>query len=161
MKQEQKTLRLKSVPESIHQVERLIEEVCNDNNLNHNYLGCISVVLTEVFDNALEHGNMNDPNKFIQIDFEKTSTGLKFCVADEGNGFDYKKIPDIKEDGKEKIFPGKGILLIKLLADEVTYIEPGNRVELGFKTSAINFETSVDRLKKFQDYSVPAKHVAK
>ncbi len=161
MKEAQKTLRLKSIPESIHQVEQLIEEVCNDNNLNHKYLGCISVVLTEAFNNALKHGNMNDPKKFIQIDFEKTSTGLKFCVTDEGYGFDYNKIPDIKDDGTEKEFPGRGILVIKLLADEVTYVEPGNKVELGFKTSAINFETSVDRLRKFQDYSVPAKHVAK
>lgn len=161
MKQEQKTLRLKSIPESIHQVERLIEQVCDDNNLNHSYLGCISVVLTEAFDNALKHGNKNDPNKFIQVEFETTSTGLKFSITDEGCGFDYKKIPDNKDDGKDKVFPGKGILVIKLLADEVTFIEPGNRVELGFKTSAINFETSVDRLKKFQDYSVPAKHNAK
>jgi len=159
MRQEQKKLRLKSMPESIHQLEGLIEEICDDDNLNHNYLGCISVALTEAFNNALEHGNKNNPEKFISIDFQKTSTGLEFKIKDEGDGFDYKSIPDVKDDGKEKTFPGRGIFLIKTLADDVEFIGKGNEIEIGFKISSINYETAVDRLKKFKDYSESAKKV--
>ena len=86
MKQEQKTLRLKSVPESINQLEILVEEVCDAYKLNHSYLGCISVATTEAFQNALTHGNQNDPNKIIVVDFQKSSTGVSFTVKDEGNG---------------------------------------------------------------------------
>ncbi|MEZ5198246.1 MAG: ATP-binding protein [Bacteroidales bacterium] len=93
MRQEQKTLRLKSMPESIHQLEGLIEEICDHNNLNHNYLGCISVALTEAFSNALIHGNMQDQKKFITISYQKTSTGLSFSIEDEGEGFDHRSIP--------------------------------------------------------------------
>ena len=82
MRQEQKKLRLRSLPESINQLEGLIEEICDDYNLNHNYLGCITVSLTEAFNNALQHGNKNNPEKFILIDFQKTSTGLYFKIKD-------------------------------------------------------------------------------
>ncbi len=161
MKQEQKTLKLKSVPESIHQVEKLIEQVCDEYNLNNNYLGCVTIALTEAFTNALEHGNKNDPEKFITITFDKTSSGLSFRVKDEGEGFDYNAMPDIKDDGKEKVFPGRGIFLIKTLCDNINFVDPGNEIEIGFQISSINFETAVDRLKKFKDYSESAKKVAK
>jgi serine/threonine-protein kinase RsbW len=161
MRQEQKTLRLKSLPESIHQVERLIEEICDSNNLNKSYFGCISVALTEAFTNALEHGNKRNPEKFITINYEKTSSGLMFNIKDEGEGFNFHNIPDIKDDGQEKIFPGRGIFLIKTLSDDVKFIEPGNEIEIGFKISSINYETAVDRIKKLKDYSESAKKVNK
>jgi serine/threonine-protein kinase RsbW len=157
MRQEQKSLKLKSQPSSLNQLERLIEEVCDDYNLNHNYLGCITVALTEAFSNALEHGNKNNPDKMIDIHFEKSSTGLSFRMKDEGDGFDFKSIPDVKDDGKEKVFPGRGIFLIKTLADEVNYVGKGNEIEIGFKISSINYETAVDRIKKFKDYNESAK----
>jgi serine/threonine-protein kinase RsbW len=161
MRQEQKTLRLKSVPESIHQVERLIEEICDSNNLNNSYLGCITVALTEAFTNALEHGNKRNPEKIITINFEKTSTGLMFNIKDQGEGFNFRNIPEIKDDGQEKIFPGRGIFLIKTLSDDVKFVEPGNEIEIGFKISSINYETAVDRIKKLKDYSESAKKVSK
>lgn len=152
MKQEQKTLRLKSVPESINQLEILIEEVCDAYNLNHNYLGCISVAATEAFQNALTHGNQSDPAKIILVDFQKTATGVSFTVKDEGDGFDYKAIPEIKDDGKEKTFPGRGIFLIKSLSDSLSFNEKGNAITIGFKTAGINIETAIDRAQKFQVY---------
>ncbi len=149
------------MPESINLLEGLIEEVCDDYNLNHNYLGCITVSLTEAFNNALEHGNKNNPEKFIFIDFQKTSTGLNFKIKDEGEGFNFKSIPDIKDDGKEKTFPGRGIFLIKTLADDVNFVGSGNALEIGFKISSINYETAVDRIKKMKEYSETAVKVVK
>ena len=153
MKQDQKTLQLPSVASSINQLEILIQDVCDKYNLNHNYLGCITVALTEAFENALEHGNQNNPDKTITIQFDKTDAGLSFYVKDEGNGFDHKAIPDVKDDGKEKVFPGRGIFLIKQLADDVNYIGNGSEVTIGFKTSSIHIETSVDRISKFKEYT--------
>jgi len=161
MRQEQKTLRLKSSPESIHLLEGLIEEVCDSNNLNHNYLGCITVALTEAFDNALVHGNKNNPDKIITFNYQKTSTGLLFSIKDEGDGFNFQSIPDVKDDGTEKEFPGRGIFLIKTLADDVEYMGTGNEIEIGFKISSINYETAVDRIKKFKDYSESVKKPVK
>jgi serine/threonine-protein kinase RsbW len=161
MRQEQKTLRLKSVPESIHEVERLIEEICDSNGLNQSYLGCISVALSEAFENALVHGNKRNPEKMIMITYEKTSSGLSFTIKDEGIGFNYQSIPEVKDDGQEKNFPGRGIFLIKTLSDNVSFVSPGNEIEIGFKISSINFETAVDRVKKLKDYSDSTSKVIK
>ncbi|MCD4665927.1 MAG: ATP-binding protein, partial [Bacteroidales bacterium] len=66
-----------------------------------------------------------------------------------------------KDDGKEKSFPGRGIFLIKTLADDVNFIGKGNEIEIGFKISSINFETAVDRIEKFKEYSETAQEVLK
>ncbi len=161
MTQEQKTIRLKSEPASLNQLERLIEEVCDAHNLNHSYLGCISVAVTEAFENALTHGNQNDPKKIIIVDFQKTSAGVTFSIKDDGNGFNHQAIPDLKDDGKDKEFPGRGIFLIKSLTDNVKFNEKGNQIDLGFKTTGINIETSVDRAEKFQVYKDTSQKVTK
>jgi len=161
MKQAQKTLRLKSVPESINQLEVLVEEVCDAYNLNQTYLGCISVATSEAFQNALIHGNQNDPDKIILVDFQKTSTGVSFTIQDEGDGFDHGAIPNIKDDGKEKTFPGRGIFLIKSLSDNVTFNKDGNEVNIGFKTTGINIETTIDRAQKFKVYIDSAQKIEK
>jgi serine/threonine-protein kinase RsbW len=153
MKQELKILKLKSVTESMNQLEHLIEEVCDQNNLNQTYQGCIAIVLTEAFENALHHGNKQNPEKTITIQFQKTQSGLQFVVKDEGEGFDYQSIPDLKENGHAKVFPGRGTFLIKSLSDDVRYIGNGNELEISFKTSSIDFETAVDRMSKFKEYS--------
>lgn len=153
MIQEQKTLELSSTMENVHQVEALIEEVCEDFNLNNTYLGCITVAVTEAFENAVNHGNNNDPSKKVILNFQKSSTGLSFSIKDEGKGFDYQSIPNAKgkEDGLH--FPGRGVFLIQSLADDVNYVGNGNELEIGFKISSINFETAVDRIKKLKKYS--------
>ncbi len=161
MKKEHKTLRLKSVPESVHKLEILIEEVCESNNLNHTYFGCISVAATEAFQNALTHGNQNDPDKIIVVDYQKTATGVSFSITDEGKGYDYRAIPDIKDDGKEKTFPGRGLFLIKSLSDEISFNEKGNEISIGFKTAGIDIETSIDRAQKFKVYKDSAQKIEK
>ena len=161
MKKEHTTLRLKSVPESIHQLEALVEEVCEANNLNHTYLGCISVATTEAFQNALKHGNQDNPDKIITVEYQKTATGVSFTFMDEGGGFDYKAIPDIKDDDKEKKFPGRGIFLIKSLSDSLAFNKKGNEITIGFKTAGIDIETSIDRAQKFQVYKDTSQKIEK
>ena len=159
MKQKQRTLKLKSVQESFNQVETLIEDVCNEYNLNHSYLGCIITSVNEAFQNALIHGNKNIPEKIISIYFKKIATGITFTITDEGEGFNYQSLPEIKDDGKEKVFPGRGLFLIKSLSDEVVFNESGNEISLGYKISSINIETAIDRVEKFQEYAKPSHKV--
>ena len=161
MKKEQRTLSLKSVPESFNQVEILIEEICDEYNLNHSYLGCIITSVSEAFQNALIHGNKNVAEKLISINFKKIATGITFSIADEGAGFNYKEIPDITSKARELVFPGRGLFLIKSLSDEVTFNEKGNEISLGFKISSINIETAIDRVEKFHEYSKPEQKLVK
>jgi len=153
MIQENKTLEINSTKENVHQVETLIEEICEDFNLNDTYLGSITVAVIEAFENAVKHGNKNDPSKKVIVNFQKSTSGLSFSIKDEGEGFDYQSIPDPKSNKMGLHFPGRGVFLIQSVADDVKYIGKGNEIEIGFKISSINFETAVDRIKKMKNYS--------
>lgn len=145
---------LASLPENIHKVEKFVEDICDEYNINNTYFGNILIVLTEAFGNAVTHGNGNDPDKQIQVIFEQKPEGLSFTVKDEGTGFDITKIPDptdLNTDPEEA--KGRGIFLIKSLADEIKYSDNGSTVEILFKISSINSEMALDRIKKLKEYS--------
>ena len=54
------TLELKSQPESITVVERMIEEVRDSYQVNEDTFGNMLVALTEAVTNAIYHGNKSD-----------------------------------------------------------------------------------------------------
>jgi serine/threonine-protein kinase RsbW len=145
---------LPSLPESIHQVEKFVEDICDEFNINNTYFGNILVTLTEAVENAMKHGNGNDPSKKVQIIFTSKPEGLSFVVKDEGNGFDINQIPDptdLNTDPEES--KGRGIFLIKSLADEVKFLDKGNTVEIIFKISSINSEMAIERIKQLKKFS--------
>ena len=140
MIQEHKTLELSSIMENVHQVEALIEEVCEDFNLNNTYLGCITVAVTEAFENAVNHGNNNDPSKKVIVNFQKTSSGLAFSVKDEGKGFDWRLYVDdtrgksAVEKARRRHQQGKlgglGIMLMTKCTERIEYNEQGYAITL-------------------------------
>jgi len=145
---------LPSLAENIHQVEKFVEDICDEFNINNTYFGNILVVLTEAVENAMKHGNGNDPKKNVQIIFTSKSEGLSFTISDEGNGFDVSQIPDptdLNVDPDE--IKGRGIFLIKSLADEVKFLNNGKTVEIIFKISSINSEMAIERIKQLKKYS--------
>ena len=147
---------LPSLPGSIHEVERFVEDICEEYNINNTYFGNILVAVTEAFDNAVLHGNNNDPSKNVTIDFASKPEGLSFTISDEGNGFDINQIPDptttdINIDIEE--IKGRGIFLIKTLADEVRFPDNGKKVEILFKISSINSVLAIDRINQLKEFS--------
>jgi len=145
---------LSSLPENIHQVEKFTEDICDEYNINNTYFGNILVALTEAVENAMLHGNENNPAKKVQITFSSKPEGLSFIVKDEGKGFDISKIPDptdLNTDPQE--LKGRGIFLIRTLADEIRYSDKGRTLEIIFKISSINREMAVNRIDELKKYS--------
>lgn len=161
MKAEKRTIKLKSEAKSLNQLEYFIEEICDDFKLNDTYFGNINVVLVEAFKNAMIHGNKNNPEKEIEIDFMKTSSGMVFSITDDGDGFNFKSIPEITNDQKETVFPGRGTFLIKSLSDGISYKGKGNILEVNYKITSISFETAVNRIQQLMEYSDKEKSTVK
>jgi serine/threonine-protein kinase RsbW len=145
---------LPSLQESIHQIEKFVEDICEEYNINNTYFGNILIAVTEAFENAVTHGNCNDPSKNVSIIFMSKPEGLSFTISDEGKGFDINQVPDPTDINIEidKI-KGRGIFLIKSLADEVKFPDNGKKVEILFKISSINSELALDRINQLQEYS--------
>ncbi|MCF8297510.1 MAG: ATP-binding protein [Saprospiraceae bacterium] len=147
-------IEFKSTEENLHLVEKFVEEICDDYNIYNSYFGNIIIALTEATTNAIFHGNKGDNFKTVIITFESKKIGLTFMVEDQGEGFDYKNIPDptdITIENSEKL--GKGIFLIKSLADEVNFYENGKVIEIIFKIASINNETTIERINMLKAYS--------
>jgi len=128
-------LELPSKIESLSKIELLIDEICQTFKINEDSYGNILIALTEAVNNAITHGNQLDPSKKVNLEYETTKNQLSFTIKDEGDGFNYDGIPDpTLPENIEKI-NGRGVFLMKSLADEVEFEENGALVKLKFNIS--------------------------
>lgn len=125
-------MKIPSNPENLRLVERLIDDVCQIYNVDENSYGNILIAVTEAVNNAINHGNQNDPSKTVHIGFESTDTGLRFSIIDEGQGFDYASLPDPTDPQNIDKISGRGVFLMKNLADKVEFANNGKEVSLCF-----------------------------
>ena len=125
-----------SEAENIHLVEKLIDNVCEELKIHEDHYGNILIALTEAVNNAIHHGNKLDPNKKTFVACGQALNKLKFRVEDEGKGFDYENLPDPTDPANLEKPNGRGIFLMKNLADEISFEENGRIVELTFELSA-------------------------
>lgn len=149
IKIETQHIAFESKPENISLVERFIEEICDYFNVNNDYFGNILVAINESVNNAIVHGNKCDVSKKVSIDFKVSNGCLSFLVKDEGDGFDLNSIPDPTDPSVSDSSKGRGIYLIRHLADEVNFLEDGRMVEMNFKVSNINNSVAQHRIDQF------------
>lgn len=129
------TVQVVSQPESINIVEKLIEDLREEQNIHEDCFGNILVAVTEAVNNAIQHGNKYDASKKVNITYEIEGDNLMFVVQDEGPGFDYYNLPDPTAPENLEKPTGRGIFLMKHLADQVIFSDNGKTVEMYFKTS--------------------------
>jgi serine/threonine-protein kinase RsbW len=129
------SLQIVSQPESINIVEKLIEDLREEHSIHEDCFGNILVAVTEAVNNSIQHGNQFDPSKKVNITYEVEGDNLMFSVQDEGPGFDYYNLPDPTAPENLEKPTGRGIFLMKHLADQVIFSDNGKTVEMYFKTS--------------------------
>lgn len=133
---ENQKIRISSKSENIILVERMIEDVCDLFNISEDYYGNILVALTEAVNNAIYHGNAANPKKNIDIYFKSFPGHVSFIVKDEGEGFNYTNLPDPTDPENIEKPNGRGVFLMRNLADNVSFEDNGSKVVLDFKVSA-------------------------
>ncbi len=130
---EHREISFESVAENIHIVENLIDEICETLNVNEEYYGNILISLTEAVNNAMVHGNKLDSQKKVLVTVKSDETSIHFTISDEGPGFDYDNLPDPTAPENIEKPNGRGVFLMKNLADGCNFEENGRIVELEFK----------------------------
>jgi serine/threonine-protein kinase RsbW len=133
---ENQKIRITSKAENIILVERMIEDVCDLFNITEDYYGNILVAITEAVNNAIYHGNKANPNKNIDIFFKSFPDRITFTVQDEGSGFNYNNLPDPTNPENIEKPNGRGVFLMRNLADRVSFEDNGSKVILDFKVSS-------------------------
>lgn len=128
------TLQLPSQTDSITQVEHLIEELCTRYNVSDDTFANMMTCLNEVTNNAIVHGNKLDPAKKVYVNAEVTDNKrIIWTVTDEGNGFDYAQLPDPTAPDNLENLTGRGVFIVRQLADQCIFNHKGNTVEMHFK----------------------------
>ncbi len=125
--------RLHSSVESVRKIEEIVREIAGDLNLPPERYGDMYISLLEAVTNAIKHGNGEDKSKFVQLEVVKASTSVAFRITDEGEGFDYRKLPNPTSDERLRCAGGRGVFLMKELSDGLSFCNKGRTVVLTFK----------------------------
>ncbi len=113
-------------------IESFIDNAKEKYHLNDDIYGNIMIAVTEAVNNAIKHGNQNNSAKNVALSLSFDDNLIKFKVEDEGNGFEYENLPDPTAPENLEKPGGRGIFLMKHLADEVAFSDKGKVVELSF-----------------------------
>lgn len=117
--------------DSIPKVESLIDSICFKMNVGENF-GNILIAVTEAVNNAILHGNKNNSSASVFIKSAESDSSFCFSIEDEGLGFDFTSLPDPTAPENIEKENGRGIFLMKNLADEVEFENNGKRVVIYF-----------------------------
>ncbi len=117
---------------SLVDVEALVGNVCEKLGVVEDAYGNVLIAVTEAVNNAIEHGNAMNKDLLVSVFVGDDDSSFCFNVMDEGKGFDYTNLPDPTSPENILKENGRGIFLMKNLADEVCFDAPGNSVNMYF-----------------------------
>lgn len=118
--------------DSLHVVEEIIEKVSDDQRLPIDSFGNVLIAVSEALNNAIIHGNNHDTSKDVILEVFDTGNMIGFTIKDEGKGFDFTNLPDPTAPENIEKPNGRGIFLMKSLADDVVFEDNGSRVSIYF-----------------------------
>lgn len=112
----------------MNKVRFFLEEIFRESSLNMRYFNRVFLGLSEAVNNSIVHGNCLDKEKHVFIKIAFAENQLSIIVKDQGDGFSFDCICDptaIENLRKEN---GRGIFLLRQIADEVDYFDGGSKV---------------------------------
>ena len=116
-----KTYRLAfpSIPERITEVDEFIESILRRAGIPEETVVDIAIAVTEVVNNAIDHGNAGDPEKTVRLEVIIEAGEITIEVSDEGGGFNPEGLADplAQENLLREI--GRGIFIVRHLMDTV------------------------------------------
>lgn len=118
--------------EAVKRVESLIDNVCERLHINEDSYGNVLIAVTEAVNNAIIHGNKMDRSLNVDLYVGDKETDFCFSVKDYGDGFNYNDLPDPTAPENINKEDGRGIFLMKSLAEEVEYGNDGRDVNIYF-----------------------------
>ena len=117
---------------SVSIVESLIDRVCGSLGVHEDAYGNILIAVTEAVNNAVIHGNCFKSGLDVNVEVLELEDKLCFSVKDQGKGFDFTNLPDPTAPENIEKENGRGIFLIKNLADDLIFDDGGRVVNIYF-----------------------------
>ena len=129
-----------SFPSQIHAISPFVDQLMSFIAKSRNKDGSetnIEMALIEALENAVVHGNCEDPHKPVEVTCRCTADGeVSITVQDEGQGFDSGTLPDPTAPENRLHTSGRGIYLMRTLMDEVCFEKGGAVVHMRKRSNA-------------------------
>lgn len=91
----------------------------------------VQLALREALNNAVVHGNQLDAEKLVHIQCQcERGKGTSVIVTDDGQGFDPSAVPHPLSIERLEAESGRGIHLMKVAMDEVSFARRGTEVRM-------------------------------
>jgi serine/threonine-protein kinase RsbW len=111
--------RLDSTLETVDNAEQTASRIATESGFGEDEVMQIAMAVREGVVNAVLHGNAYDPEKKVDLEFERTAKDLVITIRDQGKGLDLGKIPDPLAPENLLKTSGRGIFLIRSFMDVV------------------------------------------
>ena len=119
--------------EKLKIVETLVDTLSKKLGVSDEVYGKILISTVEAVNNAILHGNKGDISKMVTVNMSADGNVLDITVTDEGEGFEYGNLPDPTDPKNIENLHGRGVFLMRRLADAIEYNSSGNEVKMRFK----------------------------
>ena len=110
---------LDSTLETVDNAEQTATRIASESGFGEDEVMQIAMAVREAAVNAVLHGNAYDPEKKVELEFERTPRDLVITIRDQGKGLDLARIPDPLAPENLLKTSGRGIFLIRSFMDEV------------------------------------------
>jgi serine/threonine-protein kinase RsbW len=114
-------IRIPATLDELHHVYSWAEEHLLQTGIPESKRFDIMLALSEAVTNAIRHGCHGSKKDFVDIEVKITSNAVNLRVHDCGTGFEPEALPDPTKSENLTIPNGRGVFLIKNLADDVHY----------------------------------------
>jgi len=128
----EKSIFIESRIENISKIEKLIDEVSEEVGINSEVYGKMLIATVEAVNNSIIHGNQEDETKKVIVQLVVKEDVVSIFIEDEGPGFNFYNVPDPTTPENIENIHGRGVYLMKHLADDVIFHGNGNKVEIRF-----------------------------
>jgi serine/threonine-protein kinase RsbW len=129
------------IPSEISAISPLVERLMRLIEGSHCITGeepAVELALREALSNAVVHGNRLDARKLVHVRVLcKVGKGISLIVSDQGQGFDARTIPDPLAVENLQAEHGRGIHIMKLAMDRISFGHGGTEVHM-YKRPACN-----------------------
>lgn len=113
------SINFESSIENLEKIEAVTARISEELSFSESDVDDISISITELFNNAIHHGNQNNVKKKIYVTFNVTHDAVRISVKDEGEGFSLQDLKDPLAPENLLAESGRGIYLVKELMDKV------------------------------------------
>ena len=111
-------------------VQQQIMEEVKAGGFSDNAQFAIRLALDEALNNAISHGNQQDPQKTVTVQYSIADEAVRIHVTDQGPGFEPAEVPDPTLDEFLERPHGRGIMLMRAYMTQVDFENEGRTVTL-------------------------------